>query len=140
VEVRVRLEGFVREVLERPRRFGVLATVGQDGWPHQAVVWYTLVDDAILVNSRPERAWPSNLRRDPRFSLMVEDGYEWVTVRGRAEPLTDPVQAVEDIVAMARRYHADDPARMERTIATFRGQARESFLLQPEHAAEHRDT
>jgi PPOX class probable F420-dependent enzyme len=137
--VGVRLEGWARQVLERPGLFGVLATVGRDGSPLQAVVWYTLRDDAILVNSRPERAWPSNLRRDPRFSLMVEDGYDWVSVGGRAERLSDHAQAVEDIVAMARRYHATEPARMERTIAKFRGQARESFLLRVEHVAEHQD-
>ena len=135
----MRLEGWARQVLERPRRFAVLSTVGRDGAPHQAVVWYTLVEDGVLVNSRPERVWPTNLRRDPRFSLLVEDGYEWVSIRGRAEPLADPAQAVEDIVAMARRYHAAEPAKMERTIAKFRSQARESFLLQVEHVAEHQD-
>ena len=135
----MRLEGWAREVLERPRRFAVLSTVGRDGSPHQAVVWYTLLDDRVLVNSRPDRTWPSNLRRDPRFSLIVEEGYEWVSIRGRAERLTDPAQAVEDIVAMARRYHAAEPARMEREIAKFRGQARESFLLHIERVTEHPD-
>ena len=139
VEVRVRLEGWAREVLERPRRFAVLSTVGRDGSPHQAVVWYTLVNDSVLVNSRPERAWPTNLRRDPRFSLLVEDGYEWVSIKGRAERLVDPAQAVEYIVAMARRYHAAEPAKMDRDIAKFRSQARESFLLDVEHVAEHHD-
>jgi len=135
----VPLEGWAREVFERPGRFAVLSTVGRDGSPHQAVVWYTLVDDAVLVNSRPERAWPTNLRRDPRYSLLVEEGYDWVSIRGRSERLSDPAQAVEDIVAMARRYHAAEPARMERTIAGFRRQARESFLLHVEHVAEHQD-
>ena len=82
----MRLEGWAREVLERPERFAVLSTVARDGSPHQAVVWYTLVDDAVLVNSRPERAWPTNLRRDPRYSLLVEDGYDWVSIKGRPAP------------------------------------------------------
>jgi PPOX class probable F420-dependent enzyme len=139
VEVRVRLEGWARGVLERPRQFAVLATIGRDGAPHQAVVWYALDGDDLLVNSRPERAWPTNLRRDPRCSLLVEDGYEWLSVRGRAERLDDPEQAKEDIIAMARRYHADDPARAERAIATFRTQSRESFRLHVEHVTEYRD-
>ena len=135
----VRLEGWAREVLERPGRFGVLSTIARDGSPHQAVVWYELRGDAVLVNSRPERRWPTNLRRDPRFSFLVEDGYEWVSLRGRAERLTDPAQAQEDIAAMARRYHADDPEKAERLIARFRSQARESFLLHAEHVTERRD-
>jgi PPOX class probable F420-dependent enzyme len=139
VEVRVRLEGWAREVLERPRQFAVLSTIKSDGSPHQAVVWYDLRDDAILVNSRPERVWPTNLRRDPRFSLLVEEEYEWLSIRGRAERLDDPEQAREDIIAMARRYHATDPVRAERTIAKFRTQTRESFLLHVEHVTEYRD-
>jgi PPOX class probable F420-dependent enzyme len=139
VEVRVRLQGWAREILERPRQFAVLSTIGRDGTPHQAVVWYDLRTDALLVNSRPERVWPTNLRRDPRFSLLVEDGYEWLSVRGQAERLDDPAQAREDIVGMARRYHADDPPRAERSIAKFRTQDRESFLLHVEHVTEYRD-
>ena len=135
----MRLEGWAREVFERPGRFAVLSTVGRDGSPHQAVVWYTLVEEAVLVNSRPERAWPTNLRRDPRYSLLVEEGYDWVSIKGRSERLADPAQALEDIVAMARRYHAAEPAKMERTIAGFRRQARESFLLHVQHVAEHHD-
>jgi PPOX class probable F420-dependent enzyme len=135
----VRLEGWAREVLERPRQFAVLSTIGRDGAPHQAVVWYDLRGDDVLVNSRPERVWPTNLRRDPRFSLLVEDGYEWLSVRGRAERLEDPVAAREDIIAMARRYHADDAARAERAATGFRAQQRESYLLHPEHVTEYRD-
>jgi PPOX class probable F420-dependent enzyme len=137
--VGVRVEGWARALLERPRRFGVLATVAPDGSPHQAVVWYTLRDDAVLVNSRPERHWPTNLRRDPRFSFLVEDGYEWVSLRGHAQRLDDPDQARDDIAAMARRYHADDPAKAEREVAMFRTQERESFLLHVERITEHRD-
>jgi PPOX class probable F420-dependent enzyme len=137
--VSVRLEGWARALLERPRLFGVLSTISPDGSPHQAVVWYELRGDAVLVNSRPERHWPTNLRRDARFGLLVEQGYEWVALRGRAERLTDPTQAVEDIVAMARRYHADDPAEAERDIAKFRAQVRESFLLHVERVIERRD-
>jgi PPOX class probable F420-dependent enzyme len=139
VEVRVRLEGWARAVLERPRQFAVLATIRADGSAHQAVVWYDLRGDDLVVNSRPERAWPTNLRRDPRFSLLIEDAYEWLAIRGRAQWLDDPDQAREDIIGMARRYHAEDPARAERAVANFRTQSRESFLLHVEHVTEYRD-
>jgi PPOX class probable F420-dependent enzyme len=135
----VRLEGWARALLERPRRFGVLSTTMRDGSPHQAVVWYELRGDAVLVNSRPERHWPTNLRRDPRFSFIVDEGYEWVALRGRAERLDDPLRAVEDIIGMAFRYHADDPDHAERQAATFRAQVRESYLLHVERVIERHD-
>jgi len=136
----MRIRGWAREVLERPRRFGTLATLETDGAPLQAVIWYALRGDSILVNSAVGRHWPSNLLRDPRYSFVVEEGYEWVGVRGFAEVLTDADEAQEHIAAMAQRYHVDDPARAERLIEGFRRQERISFLLHAEAITEHPDT
>jgi PPOX class probable F420-dependent enzyme len=135
------ITGFARQVLEYPRRFATLATLGADGSPLQAVIWYTLRGDSIVVNSAVGRRWPTNLLRDPRFSFAVEDAYEWVGVRGFAEALTDPAAAQADIAEMARRYHADDPEHAELLIADrFERQERISFLLHAQAVVEHPDT
>ncbi|MFV2061985.1 MAG: TIGR03618 family F420-dependent PPOX class oxidoreductase [Chloroflexota bacterium] len=136
----VRLEGWAREMLERPRGFATLATLTADGSPHQAVIWFGLSDDTILVNSAVGRRWPTNLIRDPRFSFMLEHDYDWVAIRGRAELLHDPERAQEDIAAMARRYHEDDPDKAERIIRDrFQQQERISFVLRPAAVFEHPD-
>ena len=111
------------------------------GWsPHQAVIWYLVRDDTIVLNSAVGRIWPTNLRRDPRCSLVIEDGYEWVGVRGRVEDITDQPTAQADIAEMARRYHVADPEKAERLIRdNFRPQARISFLLRPERVTAHPD-
>lgn len=112
------------------RRFATLATVDPDGSPHQAVVWYLLDGDGVVVNSAVGRHWPSNLCRDPRFSLAVEDGYRYVTIRGRAEVVDDRERAQDDIAAMARLNH--DPAAADRMIRDqFRREERISFRLHP---------
>jgi len=114
-------------------RFAVVATVGADGMPHQAVAWYTLDGDVLVLNSADGRRWPADLRRDPRASVMVEDGYRYVGLAGPVEIDEDPVRAQADIAAMARRYHADDPAHAEDLIENrFRRQQRVSFRLRPE--------
>lgn len=137
---KTRIDGWAREFLERPRLFGTLATVGLDGAPMQTVIWYELRGEDILVNSLAGRAWASNLLRDPRFSLVVEQAYEWVGVRGTAEALDDPVAAQADIAAMARRYHAADPDHAERLIRDrFERQERVSYLLHPAAVTEHPD-
>ena len=41
-------------------------------------IWFTVAGDDILVNSAVGRKWPTNLLRDPRFSFLVGDGYEWL--------------------------------------------------------------
>ena len=114
----------------RPPRFGTLATINADGSPHQAVVWYLVEPDAVIVNSAEGRIWPANLRRDPRASLLVEDGYDYVTVRGDVAVVDDPEGGQADIASMARRYHWDDPAEAEELIERrFRRQRRVSFRL-----------
>jgi PPOX class probable F420-dependent enzyme len=136
----VRIRGWARELLERPGVFGTLATLEPDGSPLQAVVWFGLRGDDVLVNSAVGRRWPTNLLRDPRCSLVVEQGYEWVGIRGRAEALHDPAEAQSDIAALARHYHADDPERAERLIReSFQRQERISFLLHPGSITEHPD-
>ena len=107
-------------------------------WLPLAVIWFGLHGDDILVNSAVGRRWPSDLLREPRCSLVVEQGYEWVGVRALAEALDDPQAAQADIAAMARRYHADEPEKAERLIRErFERQGRISFLLHPQAVTEH---
>lgn len=122
----------IRQFLAEPR-FATIATLDSDGAPHQAVVWYLLEDDTLLVNSRRERRWPQNLLRDPRIALAVYERDEpehWVGVRGTAELLRDGDAATADIMAMARRY-GTDPDR-------YRGQDRVTFRVQLERTFEYR--
>ena len=119
-------------------RFAVLATIDPDGAPHQAVVWYRLDGNELVVNSAEGRRWPANLRRDPRIHLTVEDGYRYVQVRGRvAAVIDDQAIAQADIAEMARRYHADDGDEADRLIRDrFTKQHRVSFRIRPERVAE----
>lgn len=134
------IEAWARGLLEREGVFATLATISADGSPLQAVLWYLLRGDTIVLNSKVGRAWPTNLLRDPRCSLLVECGYEWVSVSGRVEAVHDQASAQADIAEMARRYHAAEPAQAERMIReVFAPQQRISFLLRPERVVEHPD-
>lgn len=134
-----RIEGWAREMLERKGVYGTLATVAADGSPFQAVIWYLMRGDTLVINSKVGRVWPTNVLRDPRVSLVVEDGYDWVGVRGRAEAVTNQVIAQADIAEMSHRYNADDPARAERMIAAFESQERITFVIHVERVTEHPD-
>jgi hypothetical protein len=107
------------------------------------VIWYRLDPDGrITVNSAEGRRWPANLRRDPRCSLAVvngADGYAFVAVTGCvAEVIDDQDIAQADIAALARSYHADEPAKAERLIAAhFRQQHRVSFRIEIVAAHDH---
>ena len=129
----------VRRFLEAPGRFATIATINPDGSPHQTVVWFLLNgDDTLTLNSLVGRRWPANLRRDPRISLTVEDGLDYVVLRGAAEVTDDGEGAQADIAAMARRY--ETPAHAEEMIARrFRPQHRISFRLRPRSVTTHGD-
>ena len=125
----VPLSDRVRQFLEQPL-YPTLATTGEDGEPHQAVIWYRLEpDERILVNSRAPRRWPDELRRAGRASLAVTDladPFNWVGLQVFVETVIDDVaQAREDIVELAERYAEDD----EESVAKFRTQERISFRL-----------
>jgi len=113
-------------------RFAVIATIDPDGAPHQAVVWYRLDGDEVVINSAEGREWPANLRRDPRISLIVADGYRYVQVHGTVSIVDDQAVAQADIAAMARRYHVDRPDHAEELIRDrFTRQKRISFRFRP---------
>ena len=123
-------------------RFATIATIDADGSIRQAVVWYTVDGDDIVVNSAVGRRWPSNLLRDPRVSLSIasEDGYHWVSITGTATPIEDQATAQADIAAMARRYHADEPGKADRLIlGSFTRQQRISFRVRPTRIVDYVD-
>jgi PPOX class probable F420-dependent enzyme len=105
-------------------RFATISTINPDGGPHQAIVWYLLDGEDLIVNSRPERRWPRNLTADPRISVAIyelEQPEHWFGLKGRAELLHEGDEAMADIQAMARRY-GSDPEK-------YAGQVRVSFRV-----------
>lgn len=129
----------VRRFLAEPRYVAV-ATIDEDGGPRQAVVWFLLDGDTIVINSLDGRRWPTNLRRDPRVSLAITDAtrQSWVGLTGTVEVVDDQAQAQADIAAMARRYNAANPADAEALIANrFSKQRRVSFRVRPTSIHDH---
>src|ERR1035437_5020622 len=105
------LSAAARRFLEPPR-FGVISCLNADGSPFQAVIWYVLEGDVVVFNSRIGRHWPTNIGRDRRVSLTVDDGYEYVEMGGEADIDEDPVRGQAVIAGLARRYR-ENPATVE---------------------------
>ena len=129
----------VRAFLAEPN-YVTLATVGVDGEPHQAVIWFRFDEDGtILVNSRSPRRWPLELQRDGRCSLAVTDRHDpfrWVGVQAVVEAVIDDVDvAREDIVALSVHYDDFSPEG----AARFRSQPRISFRLRMTGIHDHLD-
>jgi PPOX class probable F420-dependent enzyme len=105
----------LREWVLAELRYAVLAINSADGAPSQSVMWFDLdpnEPDVILMNTKVERLKYRQLQRDPRVSVLFENGLDWTALRGTATLDATYQPALEHIQALARRY-GGDPARFE---------------------------
>lgn len=105
----------LREWVLAELRYPVLAINTGDGAPSQSVMWFDLdpdEPDVILMNTKVERLKYRQLQRDPRVSVLFENGLDWTSMRGTATLDATFQPALEHIQALARRY-GSDPSRFE---------------------------
>jgi PPOX class probable F420-dependent enzyme len=77
------------------RRTATLITLGPSGHPHAVAMWFALLDGVLWFETKSKAQKAVNLRRDPRATVLVEDGLTYDTLRGvsmegRAEIVDDP--------------------------------------------------
>ena len=125
---RTELSAAQRTFLEQ-NRFAVVGTKNPDGSPHLAVMWYLLDGDDIVVNSAQGRIKDRNLAADPRMSVLVEDGYRWIRIDGRAKIEHDQKIAQADIRRLAARYYEDERRVEESVKNNFGKQHRITYRL-----------
>ena len=83
------------EELLNAARSATMATIGPDGQPHLVAMWFAVIDGDICFETKAKSQKAVNLRRDPRISVLVEDGQTYedlrgVSIEGRAEITDDP--------------------------------------------------
>lgn len=124
-----KIEGRAEELL-KAKNFCVVSTIRSDGGVHAAPVWIDAQDGVPVLNTAEGRAWPTNLERDPRITLTVqnlENPYEYVTIRGKvAERTTSGADAHIDAMAMKYLGQASYPYRTP-------GEQRLLIKVDPEH-------
>ena len=118
----------VRDLLEKPN-YAAVSTHNRDDSMHSTVVWVSAENGGVAVNSAVGRLWPTNLERDPRITVLVQEAgnpYNFVEIRGMATGSTDG--ADEHINALAKKYIGQDeyPYRQP-------GEQRIKFVVTPDH-------
>jgi len=84
----------VTEFLAARRKVHV-ATIGRDGSPHLMPMYFLLLDGAVTFWTYARSQKARNLERDPRLTVMAEDGEAYfdlrgVQIAGRAHLTSDP--------------------------------------------------
>jgi PPOX class probable F420-dependent enzyme len=117
------------------RRFAVLATINIDGTPQLTTMWFLLEGDTIMMNTKAGRVKDRNIKRDPRISICVEDGYNYVTISGTVEMNDDQEVAQRDIYRLAARYNGEEAAKRQ-MVEQFSKEHRITLRLKCEHIIE----
>ncbi|MFV1999276.1 MAG: pyridoxamine 5'-phosphate oxidase family protein [Acidimicrobiia bacterium] len=86
-----------------------VASIGKDGTPHLAPMWFTLDDGKIAFRSFTKSQKIVNLMRDPRLTVLVETGNSYaelqgVMIKGTARLVTDPAYVLEIYGKLGARY------------------------------------
>ena len=105
----------------------VISTLNEDGTILDAVVWVSLEDGELAVNSAAGRTWPANLDRDPRVTVLVYDQgnpYEYVEIRGTATGGRD--DADDHINRLAKAYIGQDEYPFRQP-----GEVRRKYVITP---------
>ncbi len=85
-----------------------VATTGPDGVPHLTTLFYVVQDGRIAFWTYGSSQKIRNLERDPRLSVLVEDGVDYfelrgVSIIGKAELVREPDRIREIGSAVATR-------------------------------------
>lgn len=97
-----------------------VATVGIDGHPHLAPMWYVVDDGKVVFRSFTKSQKIVNLRRDPKVTVLLEEGKTYaelrgVMIRGRARLVTDRdyVLSIYARLAATHPVGTEAPARLD---------------------------
>jgi PPOX class probable F420-dependent enzyme len=88
-----------------------MATLDKDGRIHLVAMWYGFLEGAVAIETKAKSQKVANLRRDPRVTVMVEDGDTYDQLRGvelvgTAEIVEDPDRIWTLGVSVFERYNA----------------------------------
>ena len=120
------------ELLEGARVV-IVSTHGPRGWPHSMPMWFTLrePEGEVPANGPPKEIWiwtyaksqkVRNLERDPRATLLVETGTEYLELRGiqieaEAELIRDPARVLDFYTDGIDSIEGDAAAAMQAQAA-----------------------
>jgi PPOX class probable F420-dependent enzyme len=105
-------EAEMRDFIESQKTVQV-ATINKDGTPHLVPLWFAVVDGEIVLETFTKSQKVKNLDRDPRLTLLLEDGDVYEELRGvtfyaEAELVRD-VEGVHKLHMAVLRRNTDFP-------------------------------
>ncbi len=87
----------------------IVTTIGKDGWPHTAPMWYFMDEGRVAFRSFSKSQKIVNLARNPRITVLLEAGETYeelrgIMIKGSATLVEDPDRVLQMYGALSRRY------------------------------------
>lgn len=87
----------------------IVTTVGKDGWPHVAPMWYFMDDGKVAFRSFTKSQKIVNLEHNPKITVLLEVGQTYeelrgIMIKGTARLITDPDQVLAMYGELSKRY------------------------------------
>jgi PPOX class probable F420-dependent enzyme len=101
----------LKHLLDDNPVFATVATIQPDGSPQLSVVWIKRDGDDVVISTTIGRRKETNLRRDPRVTVMINPcnaPYTYAEIRGTATLTTEGGR--ELINELSRKYTGKDYA------------------------------
>lgn len=91
-------------------RTATLATAGSNGFSHLVAMWYGVIDGEVWFETKSKSQKAVNLRRDPRCTVLIEDGDTYdvlrgVAIEGVAEVFDDAETCLRTGISVWERYN-----------------------------------
>lgn len=95
-----------------------VATLGKDGWPHLAPMWYVMDGDKVVFRSFTKSQKIVNLKRNPNLTVLVETGDDYSQLRGamikaEARLIDEPAYVLSVYGRLAAKYPMINDTPME---------------------------
>lgn len=112
INQRSQIEMTAEEIQEfvASQRTATLVTIGPTGHPHAVAMWFAVLEGEIWFETKAKAQKAINIGRDPRVTVLVEDGLTYdrlrgVSFEGRAEIVDDPAALWRVGVNVWERYN-----------------------------------
>ena len=113
-----------------------VGTIERDGSIHLSTLWFARVEQRVVFETYTKSQKIKNLQRDPRITLLWEDGDVYdrlrgVMIKGTARLVTDHSEVFPLALEVMKRNQPDIPAEFLEQAATQMAAKRTAVVVEP---------
>ncbi len=114
-----------------------VGTIERDGSIHLSTLWFARVDNRVVFETYTKSQKIKNLQRDPRITLLWEDGDVYdqlrgVMIKGTARLVTDHSEVYPLALEVMKRNQPDIPEEVLEQAATQMAAKRTAVVVEPQ--------